>query len=155
MNEAPERKGMMPVSSPQPEHVMRHAGRAGGGRSVTAAEKAQAHEVSLRRILEAEGYFVFSAADGKQGLELIKRIKPPCLILLDVIMPLMNGEEFMAELIRDPVLHLVPVVVVSAFPQEAKKLLASAFVQKPIDLDTLLDAVSQHCTCLRPNPPTP
>ena len=50
MNEAPERKGMMPVSSPQPEHVMRHAGRAGGGRSVTAAEKAQAHEVSLRRI---------------------------------------------------------------------------------------------------------
>ena len=41
---------MMPVSSPQPEHVIRHAGRAGGGRSVTAAEKAQAHEVSLRRI---------------------------------------------------------------------------------------------------------
>ena len=103
--------------------------------------------VSLRSLLEGEGYFVFSAPNGKQGLEIIRRIKPPCLILLDVIMPLMNGEEFLKALDTDPVLHTIPVVLVSAFPEPAKKLVARAFVQKPIDLKALLDVVHEHCAC--------
>lgn len=101
--------------------------------------------VSLRKILEREGYFVFSAADGKAGLELLHRIKPPCLIILDVIMPLMNGAEFLDAIEKDPILHLVPVVLLSAFPEAAKKLVVKAFVQKPIELDSLLDAVREHC----------
>ena len=116
-------------------------------KSVLVIEDDHDTRVSLRRILEVEGYFVFSAADGKQGLEIIRRIKPPCLILLDVIMPLMNGEEFLVEINNDPALHMIPVVLVSAFPETAKKLVAKAFVQKPIDLDALLNAVHQHCVC--------
>jgi CheY-like chemotaxis protein len=103
--------------------------------------------VSLRKLLEAEGYFVFSAANGRVGLEIIQRIKPPCLILLDCIMPLMNGEEFLAAVQSDQNLHTIPVVVVSAFPDSAKKLVAKAFVQKPIDLDILLKVIGEHCVC--------
>jgi CheY-like chemotaxis protein len=101
--------------------------------------------VSLRRMLEAEGYFVFSATNGRQGLETLQRIKPPCLILLDVVMPLMNGEEFMRAVDTDLALHIIPVVLVSAFPDQAKKLVAKAFVQKPIDLKALLATVEKYC----------
>lgn len=125
-------------------------------KSVLVVEDDHDTRVSLRKILEAEGYFVFSAADGKQGMDIIRRIKPPCLILLDVIMPLVNGEEFLAFLNADPTLHTIPVVVVSAFPDTAKRLVAKAFVQKPIDLDSLLKAVHEHCVCNKdPGPARP
>src|SRR4051812_13709055 len=90
--------------------------------------------VSIRQRLEAEGYFVFSAADGKQGLELLKRIKAPCLILLDLVMPIMDGNEFIKAIETDPNLHMIPVVLVTAFPEKAKVAIAKALVQKPIDL---------------------
>ena len=101
--------------------------------------------VSLRQSLESEGKFVFSAGNGKQGLEVLHRIKPPCLILLDLVMPVMDGEEFIKAIETDPSLHTIPVVVVSAFPEKAKTLLAKAFVAKPVDLKTLLKAVSDYC----------
>lgn len=101
--------------------------------------------VSMRQSLEAEGYFVFSAANGKQGWETLQRIKPPCLILLDVVMPLMNGEEFIRAIEADQSLHTIPVVLVSAFPDVAKKLVAKAFIQKPIDLKALLSVIKQYC----------
>jgi CheY-like chemotaxis protein len=101
--------------------------------------------VSMRQRLEAEGYFVFSAADGKQGVEILKRIKPPCLILLDMVMPVMDGEEFVKALEGDPSLHMIPVVLVTAFPDKAKPVIAKELVKKPINLKTLLDVVSKYC----------
>jgi two-component system chemotaxis response regulator CheY len=114
-------------------------------RSILVIEDDHDTRVSLRQNLEREGYYVFSAANGRQGLELLKRIKPPCLILLDVVMPLMNGAEFIAAIKSDPVMHLIPVVLVSAFPDIAKTLVAKEFLQKPINLSVLLDIVSRHC----------
>ncbi len=101
--------------------------------------------VSMRQRLEAEGYFVFSAGDGKQGLEILKRIKPPCLILLDLVMPVMDGEEFVKTIESDPQLHMIPVVLVTAFPDKAKPLIAKELVKKPINLKTLLDVVEKYC----------
>ncbi len=101
--------------------------------------------VSLRQSLEAEGYFVFSAGNGKQGLEVLRRIKPPCLILVDVVMPVMDGEEFMKMINQDPILHVIPVVLVSAYPERAKTIIAKAFVTKPVNLKTLLKAVEDNC----------
>jgi CheY-like chemotaxis protein len=121
-------------------------------KSVLLIEDDHDTRVSLRKILEAEGYFVFSAADGGAGLELLRRIKPPCLILLDCIMPMMNGHEFLEEIQRDPALHLIPVVVVSAFPEASKRMLAKAFIRKPIDLEVLLTVVREHCVPLRAIP---
>lgn len=103
--------------------------------------------VSLRNLLEGEGYFVFSATNGQRGLETLRRIKTPCLILLDLMMPIMNGEDFLSAVDVDPHLSPIPIVLVSAFPERAKKLVAKAFVQKPIDLNALLHVVHQHCTC--------
>jgi CheY-like chemotaxis protein len=102
--------------------------------------------VSVRNQLEAEGYYVFSAANGKLGLELLRRIKAPCLILLDLVMPIMDGEEFIKAIDSDPDLHVIPVVVVTAFPEKSKTMIAKALVQKPLNLKTLLQVVQQHCS---------
>lgn len=101
--------------------------------------------VSIRQNLEAEGYFVFSAANGQQALELLERIKPPCLILVDLVMPLMNGIEFIERVEANPALHLIPLVVVSAFPALAKSSIAKAIIQKPMDLKVLIDTVREYC----------
>jgi len=100
--------------------------------------------VTLRQTLETEGFYVFSAANGAQALALLQRIKPPSLILIDLMMPLMNGEEFLRAINVDPVLRLVPIVVVSAFTDEAKRLVANAFIQKPIDLKLLLRVIDEQ-----------
>jgi CheY-like chemotaxis protein len=100
--------------------------------------------VSLRQTLEGEGYYVFSAANGSQAIELLRRVKPPSLILIDILMPVMNGEELIGHLSTDPVLRLVPAIVVSAFPEDAKRLVASAFVEKPINLKLLLKLIDEY-----------
>jgi CheY-like chemotaxis protein len=114
-------------------------------KSILVVEDDHDTRVSIRQQLESEGYFVFSAADGKQGIEILKRIKPPCLVLLDLIMPIMDGEQFIQTIESDPVLHLIPVVLVTAFPDRAKPLIAKALVQKPLDLKQLLEVVQKYC----------
>ncbi len=117
-------------------------------KSILVVEDDHDTRVSLRNILEAEGYFVFSAANGKQALDFIKDIRPPCLILLDMVMPAMNGEEFVAAISSDSALHMIPVVLISAFPEVANKVVAKSFMRKPIDLDALLNVVRHHCACV-------
>lgn len=101
--------------------------------------------VNLRHFLESEGYFVFSAANGADGLATLSRIKPPSLILLDFEMPLMNGEAFLKAKNSDPTLAAIPVVIVSG---QARPGLSgvSAFVQKPFNLENLLSTVRRYCS---------
>jgi CheY-like chemotaxis protein len=114
-------------------------------KSILLIEDDHDTRVSLRQRLEEEGYFVFSSANGKQGLETLRRIKPPALILLDVVMPVMDGEEFIRAIESDETLHNIPVVAISAYPEKAKKLITKAFVSKPIDLKILLKVVDENC----------
>jgi CheY-like chemotaxis protein len=102
--------------------------------------------VCLRDALENEGYVVLSAANGISAQEVLTRIHPPDLILLDWMMPLMGGEEFMAFLRSDPVLSQVPVVVMSAFPEKAIPYGIGRFLKKPLDIENLLNVVSKSCT---------
>ncbi|MGZ3693431.1 MAG: response regulator [Bdellovibrionota bacterium] len=115
-------------------------------KSILVIEDDHDTRVSMRQQLEADGFFVFSAANGQQGIEILKRIKQPCLILLDLVMPVMDGETFVKTIEADPELHMIPVVLVTAFPDKAKPLIASALVQKPINLKTLLEVVHRHCS---------
>jgi len=96
--------------------------------------------------LELEGHGVATAINGRDALNKLHAGTKPCLILLDLMMPVMNGWEFQHELEHDPELRDVPVVVVSAATSEMmKRTHAAAFLPKPIDMDQLLDVVVDFC----------
>lgn len=103
---------------------------------------------SLRDVLESENYDVTTAANGREGLARLGAIEEPCVILLDLMMPVMSGGEFLMAL-QGTDHASTPVVVVSAWPQEASLLRSRAqgFLHKPVGLDTLLSEVSRFCGC--------
>ena len=101
----------------------------------------------LRILLESEGYPVISAANGREALRHLSAASP-CLIILDLMMPIMNGWEFRAVQTQDPTYAQIPVVVVSAdgnVKDKAATLGAAGYLQKPVQFDHLLDLVRQHC----------
>src|SRR5439155_12456386 len=68
---------------------------------------------TLAELLEAEGYPVARAANGRQALDYLQRAGPPGLILLDLLMPVMDGYQFRQRQRQDPVLASIPIAVVS------------------------------------------
>jgi CheY-like chemotaxis protein len=100
-------------------------------------------------VLESNGYRVIVARDGADALAQLRR-EPGCccVILLDLMMPGVNGWEFRALQTRDPELSRIPVLVLSGVHQlaaQAKQMQAAAYLQKPVDLDRLLTEVGRHC----------
>jgi len=96
--------------------------------------------------LELEGHEVATAINGRDALEKLHSGERPCLILLDLMMPVMNGWEFRRALERDPEFHDVPVVVVSAATGEMiQRAEAVVYLPKPLDMDELLDVVCDFC----------
>ncbi|HEX6288741.1 MAG TPA: response regulator [Herpetosiphonaceae bacterium] len=103
---------------------------------------------ALTEILEDEGYQVQGAANGQEAIQLLRERTPPCLILLDLMMPVMNGWQFRAEQKQDPVLAPVPVVVISAdsdLKTKAAAIEAVDYLPKPVQLTRLLDTIEQYC----------
>ena len=102
---------------------------------------------ALSRILEAEGYAVARAENGRTALAHLEGPDRPCLILLDLMMPVMDGWQFRSELKRDPALASIPVVILSAHTQAdpTGTLDAASYLKKPIDLDRLLATVRRFC----------
>ena len=92
--------------------------------------------------LESEGFTVIQARDGEEALARARDLVPS-LILLDLMMPRMNGWEFRAIQAADPLLSGVPVVVVSAVADLVEELHPAAVLAKPFDLRHLLQAVEQ------------
>ncbi len=99
--------------------------------------------------LEDEGYRAVSASNGVEALEVLRVLpKPPCVILLDLMMPLMDGWEFRAQQRRDPVLSNIPLVVISAHRnvvEESSQVSASAYLKKPFHLEDLVATVGRFC----------
>ena len=85
-----------------------------------------------------------SARDGVEALDYVHRHPLPCLIILDLMMPRMNGWRFRSEQKSDPYLAKCPVVVVSASTKD-RSIDADRVLQKPVDLDGLLSAVAEYC----------
>jgi len=103
---------------------------------------------SLQDFLEDEGFAVVTAPDGQDALDRLRRGLRPCVILLDLMMPRLNGWEFRHEQLQDADLKDIPIVVVSAVPLDpaAKAQLGEVeFVPKPPSLERLLAAVRLHC----------
>lgn len=104
---------------------------------------------SMCAILEVAGYAVASAENGEVALALLEGGLRPCLILLDIAMPRMDGIEFRARQVEDPRFENVPVVLFSGAFEVAKicrRLRVPGF-QKPADASQLLAIVSRHCRC--------
>ena len=104
-----------------------------------------------RQLLADEGYPVKPASNGYEALAILRgpETEPlPCLILLDLMMPVMDGWQFRAEQIRDPRLAGIPVVVLTANSQALEKhdrLSVAAALTKPVALVQLLDVVQSFC----------
>jgi CheY-like chemotaxis protein len=102
---------------------------------------------SLVEVLVDEGYGVAAAADGRQALDLLESSRPlPDIILLDLMMPVMNGFQFREEQLQKPEFAGIPVLVVTADAHagaKARALAAAGFVQKPIKIQPLLDLIEQ------------
>jgi CheY-like chemotaxis protein len=100
----------------------------------------------LKRFLELEGFQVEMAANGQQALERLHAGMQPCVILLDLMMPVMDGWQFRQQQARDRELAEIPVIVVSAAGRNRMTDIdADAYLTKPVDLDQLLDRVNQYC----------
>jgi CheY-like chemotaxis protein len=103
---------------------------------------------SLSEILRMRGYTVARAFNGQEALEHLFHAKPPAVILLDLMMPVMDGEQFLDVKARIPGLAAIPVVLISAagdLPGKAAELGVSDYLAKPIDAKRLLAIVERHC----------
>ncbi len=83
-------------------------------RTILSVEDEQDTSTLLKGVLEREGYLVVRAADGRQAICLIETMLPPALILLDVILPYVNGFELLTALRLNPDWKHVPIIMVSA-----------------------------------------
>ena len=103
---------------------------------------------ALQDVLEGAGYSVRLAADGQQALESLRAGWTPNLILLDLMMPRMNGFEFRDVQRHESGLRDIPVLLASAdpaLPQAARALGVAGYLRKPLDLDDLLGTVDRLC----------
>jgi CheY-like chemotaxis protein len=106
----------------------------------------------LARFLELEGFEVREAANGQLALETLHENGGTCVILLDLMMPVMNGWQFRLAQVKDPDIAEIPVVVVTAAGarDQIPAIDADAWISKPVDFDRLLETIGPLC---RPAPP--
>jgi len=103
---------------------------------------------ALQEILRDEGYLVAEVSNGAQALAVLRSGAQPCVILLDIRMPDMDGLAFRREQLRDPAIAKIPAIFFTADPsevEEARRLGVDFYVSKPVNLLQLLEAVAHHC----------
>ncbi|HKQ69399.1 MAG TPA: response regulator [Polyangiaceae bacterium] len=117
------------------------------GRSVLVVEDDASIRQSISTILEEEGYATLSACNGQEALDLLhRRADPPSVILLDLMMPVMDGWEFRKHIAKDSSIPPIPVVVMSAKPAEHRGTEQYAWLQKPLNLANLLTTLNEAST---------
>ena len=117
------------------------------GRPVLVIEDEPDSRIMLATLLTMKGYSVVTAEHGAEGLDLAKHAKP-CLILLDLMMPVMDGQGFRRHQLADPAIADIPVVLVSAHAdaeQVATDMGAVGCLSKPISFATLISTIEDAC----------
>lgn len=100
----------------------------------------------MKAMLEAEGYYLVTASNGAEGFALLSQIPKPCMILLDMMMPIMDGWTFSEEAKKNSRYQSIPLLAVTAFAEQiSSKDRFYGVLKKPIRLDLLLDLVRHHC----------
>lgn len=104
----------------------------------------------LRESLELSGHHsVLVACHGKEALDVLRTVSPlPAVIVLDLAMPVMSGQEFIAIAARTPALASIPIIVISAFfPDEPLR--CAHKLAKPVDADELEQVIRELCPACR------
>lgn len=104
--------------------------------------------VTLRHCLEQAGYFVVSTTNGQTALDLLKQMTLPEVILLDINMPILNGDQFLKVVQADPDLRSIPIIQMSA-ASNPRRLGVHTALAKPLELDKLLEVIE---SCLNSVP---
>jgi CheY-like chemotaxis protein len=99
-------------------------------------------------LLRDFGCAALTASNGQEAMDLLPARGAPLLILLDQMMPVMNGEEFLAQIAASASFKRVPVCVMSASPRFVSSNDVVAFLPKPFDEEALIDVVRRHCSHL-------
>jgi CheY-like chemotaxis protein len=108
---------------------------------------------ALQHFLELQGYTVWTASHGKEGLELLGRSVKPSVVVLDMTMPIMDGHRLLTARKADDVLRAIPIIILSAAmvgmnPRDRALYGAnyevSAFLGKPVEPRLLLDTLERH-----------
>lgn len=99
-------------------------------------------------VVEELGFSAVSAENGYEGLKVLRGLEDsPCLVILDLMMPVMDGLQFMARVEQDASVPKVPILVVSAVADECPQLpLMVGRLRKPISIADLEKAIGTHCT---------
>ena len=104
---------------------------------------------SLMEFLEDHGFETIGARDGREALETLGSADPPpCVIILDLMMPIMDGRTFREKQLEHGALAGIPVVVISAYrdvAQSVREMQAAAWIPKPLNLTTLLRVIRERC----------
>jgi CheY-like chemotaxis protein len=103
---------------------------------------------TLHDVLESAGFDVRTASDGREALEIVRDLREPALILLDLKMPVMDGLEFRRRLLETPGVSEVPVVLLSGdskSQRQARSLGSCGSLSKPFREQDLLRVVARYC----------
>jgi CheY-like chemotaxis protein len=100
----------------------------------------------LVMLLQLEGFKVVAFPNGAEALHYLANSTPPCLVIFDLWMPVIDGTQFRSAMLQDPRLATIPAVVVTAFePLATGNLAALRVFRKPLDFDALLSTVRANC----------
>lgn len=103
---------------------------------------------TVTELLRLEGFDVSSARNGHEALEFLRSNPAPHVIVLDLMMPVMNGQQFRQAQLDAPALAAIPVVILTASHngrQQAAAMGVSDFFSKPVDFDVFIAALRTYC----------
>lgn len=118
------------------------------GHSILLVEDDDFIRQEISEALEDEGYHVAKAAHGKEALAILDKGVKPAVVLLDLMMPVMNGWEFLKAFKKNDAFSGIPVIILSAFADRATIIGGDAIsvLRKPISLTALFHVIEEHCT---------
>jgi CheY-like chemotaxis protein len=115
------------------------------GAVILIVDDDEAIREALQLALETEGYATAVATQGAEALAWLGEHPAPGLVLLDLMMPVMDGWAVIDDLRQTNRLVDVPIVVITAFGRDLGTAASLPQLRKPIELTTLMEAVGQHC----------
>ncbi|MCW5803086.1 MAG: response regulator [Deltaproteobacteria bacterium] len=99
-------------------------------------------QIALRDVLERAGYTVSTVSNGAEAIDALSPFAPPCVVLVDLLMPGIIGGELLEYMRSDPILARIPVAIISGSPHLAPE--GYTVFAKPLDAGVLLDYLRQH-----------